>query len=103
IGLSAAEGEKLVAAAAANPKLKVMEAFMYRHHPQWKTALDLVQRGRLGQLRTVHTLFSYFNDDPQNIRNQRDIGGGALMDIGCYGISVARFIYQAEPHRVLAM
>jgi predicted dehydrogenase len=103
IGLSVAEAERLAAAAAAHSDLKVMEAFMYRHHPQWKMTKRLVQRGSIGKLRTIQTFFSYFNDDPQNIRNQPDIGGGALMDIGCYGISLARFIFSAEPHRVLAM
>ncbi|HEY3391654.1 MAG TPA: Gfo/Idh/MocA family oxidoreductase [Lacipirellulaceae bacterium] len=101
IGLSVSEAEQLAGAAAAHPKLKVMEAFMYRFHPQWQTARQLVQDGRIGQLRTIHTFFSYYNDDPQNIRNQRDIGGGALMDIGCYAISLSRFIYDAEPQRVL--
>jgi predicted dehydrogenase len=103
IGLSVAEAEQLVAAANAHPRLKVMEAFMYRFHPQWQAALQLVQRGEIGKLRTIQTFFSYFNDDPQNIRNQRDIGGGVVMDIGCYGISLARFIYRAEPQRVLAI
>jgi predicted dehydrogenase len=103
IGLTVADAERLVTAAKAHPRLKIMEAFMYRHHPQWKTALQLVQRGRIGQLRTIQTLFSYYNVDPANIRNQRDIGGGALMDIGCYGVSLSRFVYGAEPHRVLAM
>ena len=101
IGLSVAEAEQLAGAAAAHPKLRVMEAFMYRFHPQWQTARQFVQDGRIGQLRTIHTSFSYFNDDPQNIRNQRDIGGGALMDIGCYPISLSRFIFAAEPQRVL--
>jgi predicted dehydrogenase len=101
IGLSVGEAEQLAGAAAAHPKLKVMEAFMYRFHPQWQTARQLVQEGRIGQLRTIHTSFSYYNDDPQNIRNQRDIGGGALMDIGCYAISLSRFIYDAEPQRVM--
>ncbi len=101
IGLSVAEAEQLAGAAAAHPKLKIMEAFMYRFHPQWQMARQLVQEGRIGQLRTIHTSFSYYNDDPQNIRNQRDIGGGALMDIGCYAISLSRFIYDAEPQRVM--
>jgi predicted dehydrogenase len=101
IGLSVAEAEQLAGAAAAHPKLKIMEAFMYRFHPQWQTARQLVREGRIGRLRTIQTFFSYFNDDPQNIRNQRDIGGGALMDIGCYPISLSRFIFDAEPDRVL--
>jgi predicted dehydrogenase len=101
IGLTVAEAEQLIGAAAAHPKLKVMEAFMYRFHPQWQAAQKFVREGRIGQLRTIHTDFSYYNDDPQNIRNQADIGGGALMDIGCYPISLSRFIYGAEPQRVL--
>ena len=101
IGLTVAEAEQLAGAAAAHPKLKVMEAFMYRFHPQWQAAQKLVREGRIGQLRTIHTHFSYYNDDPKNIRNQADIGGGALMDIGCYPVSLSRFIFDAEPQRVL--
>lgn len=101
IGLTVAEAEQLAGAAAAHPKLKVMEAFMYRFHPQWQTARKFVREGRIGQLRTIHTDFSYYNDDPQNIRNQAEIGGGALMDIGCYPISLSRYIFDAEPERVL--
>jgi len=102
IGLSVAEAEQLAATAAAQPKLKMMEAFMYRFHPQWQATKQLVQEGRIGELRTIHTQFAYYNDDPQNIRNQPAMGGGALMDIGCYPISLSRFLYDAEPQRVLA-
>jgi predicted dehydrogenase len=102
ISLTVAEAEQLLGAAAAHPKLKVMEAFMYRFHPQWQMARQIVREGRIGQLRTIETHFSYYNDDPQNIRNQADIGGGALMDIGCYPISLSRFIFDAEPQRVIA-
>lgn len=100
IGLTAAEGQQLVDAARAHPQLKVMEAFMYRHHPQWQTALRLVREGAIGQLRTIQTFFSYYNVDPDNVRNQADIGGGGLMDIGCYAISLSRFIFDREPARV---
>ncbi len=101
IGLSVAETEQLAVAADAHPALKIMEAFMYRFHPQWQTARQLVRDGRIGELRTINTQFSYYNDDPQNIRNQADMGGGGLMDIGCYPISLSRFLYDAEPVRVL--
>jgi len=101
IGLSVAEAEQLAGVAAAHPKLKIMEAFMVRLHPQWLSAHQLVREGRIGALRTIHTTFSYFNDDPANIRNQQDIGGGALMDIGCYPITLSRFIFDDEPKRVL--
>ncbi len=73
---------------------------MYRHHPQWQKAKQLVDAGEIGGLRSVHSSFSYFNDDPQNIRNSVAAGGGALMDIGCYCISAPRFIFGREPLRV---
>ena len=101
IALTAAEGQQLVDAAAQHPELKVMEAFMYRHHPQWQKARQLVQDGEIGTLKTIQSLFSYHNVDPGNIRNMADIGGGGLMDIGCYPISLSRFIFDAEPTRVV--
>ena len=100
IGLDTAEAQTLIDAAARYPQLKVMEAFMYRFHPQWLRAKELIDEGAIGTLKTVQTFFSYFNDDPDNIRNMADIGGGGLMDIGCYPISQARFLYGAEPRRV---
>jgi predicted dehydrogenase len=103
IGLTADEGRQLVAAGKQHPRLKLMEAFMYRHHPQWQTARQLVRDGKIGELRTIQSFFSYFNDDPANIRNRADIGGGALMDIGCYPISVSRFLFEAEPQRVFGI
>jgi len=103
IGLTAAEGQQLVDAAAQHPELKVMEAFMYRHHPQWQKARQLVRDGQIGTLKTIQSLFSYHNVDPGNIRNMADIGGGGLMDIGCYPISLSRFIFDAEPDRVVGI
>jgi predicted dehydrogenase len=78
----------------------VMEAFMYQFHPQWEAVFDMVASGRIGRLLAVQTWFSYYGDDPANIRNQPDIGGGALMDIGCYAIHSARRLFGAEPERV---
>ncbi len=103
IGLTSAEGQQLVDAGAAHPELKLMEAFMYRHHPQWQRARQIVADGGIGELRTIQTAFAYFNDDGQNIRNIAEIGGGGLMDIGCYAISLARFIFDAEPDRVVGI
>lgn len=100
IALSVAEAQRLFAEAQKYPRLKIMEAFMYRFHPQWQRTRQLVRDGEIGDLRTIHSFFSYYNIDPKNIRNMADIGGGALMDIGCYGISLARFIFEAEPRRV---
>ncbi len=101
IGLTSDEGRQLVEAARRHPELKVMEAFMYRHHPQWQHARKLVREGQVGTLRTIQSFFSYYNDDPDNIRNQATIGGGGLMDIGCYPISLSRFLFGCEPQRVL--
>jgi predicted dehydrogenase len=100
IALTTAEAQTLADAARQHPQLKVMEAFMYRHHPQWQRARQIVRAGGIGALRTIQSFFSYYNDDPGNIRNQADIGGGGLMDIGCYNISISRFIFDAEPQRV---
>lgn len=103
IGLSAAEGRTLVDAGARHPELKLMEAFMYRHHPQWRRAQEIVRAGGVGELRTIQSFFSYYNDDPENIRNRPEYGGGGLMDIGCYNISLSRLIFDQEPDRVLGL
>jgi predicted dehydrogenase len=100
LGLNAAEAQKLLEASRKFPRLKVMEAFMYRHHPQWQWTKKRVSEGKIGELRTIQSFFSYYNSDPNNIRNKADIGGGGLMDIGCYCISFSRFIFGAEPWRV---
>lgn len=100
IALSSAEAQTLVDVTRQHPHLKVMEAFMYRYHPQWRLAKQLVRDGQIGELRTIHSFFSYYNVDPRNVRNQADIGGGGLMDIGCYNISLSRFIFDQEPTRV---
>lgn len=102
IGLSVDEAEQLLEASRRHPDLKVMEAFMYRFHPQWQEAYRLVNEGRIGTLTTIHTIFSYFKLDSTNIRNKPDMGGGGLMDIGCYAISLSRWLFGAEPERVFA-
>jgi predicted dehydrogenase len=100
IGLDAEEARTLAEAALKYPHLKVMEAFMYRLHPQWRRTKELVDSGAIGELRAIQTVFSYFNVDPSNVRNQADSGGGGLMDIGCYCISLSRFLFGGEPLRV---
>ena len=103
LGLDTADARRLVDAAANHPELVVMEAFMYRFHPQWIAARELVRDGQIGELSTIQMFFSYFNDDPTNVRNDATIGGGALLDIGCYPISQARFLFDGEPERVLGL
>jgi predicted dehydrogenase len=101
VALTAVEAQELVHVAAQQPHLKVMEAFMYRFHPQWEYAKKMVDSGAIGQLKTIQSVFSYYNDDPTNIRNQKEAGGGGLMDIGCYCISLSRFMFDQEPVRVI--
>src|SRR5690606_35490684 len=69
----------------------------------WQKTKALVKEGAVGELKTIHSFFSYFNVDPGNIRNKADIGGGGMMDIGCYCISLARFIFGKNPARVAAL
>ena len=100
IALTAAEAQSLHAVAQ---RVRIEEAFMVRHHPQWQRVRELAQSGRIGTPRAVQVFFSYFNDDAANIRNQREIGGGALYDIGCYAILAGRFLFDAEPQRGIAL
>jgi len=99
-GLSSHEAERLLEVSKSKPHLKLMEAFMYRHHPQWQKAKKLVEDEDIGTIKSIQSFFSYHNTDPTNIRNNPDFGGGGLMDIGCYCISLSRFIFAEEPKRV---
>jgi predicted dehydrogenase len=102
IALTAAEAEQLVEAERASGKL-VAEAFMVRWHPQWLTARKLVAEGAIGEVRAVQVSFSYFNDDPTNVRNMNDIGGGGIYDIGCYCIISGRWFFGSEPEKVVSI
>jgi predicted dehydrogenase len=86
----------------ARKDVHIAEAFMVRHAAQWIAARDLVKKNKIGEVRAIQVLFSYFNRDPKNVRNMADIGGGGMLDIGCYPITVSRFIFNAEPVRVTA-
>ncbi len=101
IALDAVEAAEAIAYAESKGVM-VMEAFMYRYHPQWIRAKQIIDVGEIGEVLSIHTIFSYFNDDPDNIRNRNETGGGALMDIGCYAISTARFLTGKEPLRVVS-
>lgn len=102
VGLNTDDAKRLLDEAEDHPHLVAMEAFMYRFHPQWRKALELVQQGVIGKVKSVHSQFSYNNHEPDNIRNKIDMGGGALMDIGCYCISLSRWLFGEEPEKVLA-
>jgi predicted dehydrogenase len=102
IGLTAADAEQLIGV-RDRTGVRIQEAFMVRTHPQWLGALDIVRSGRLGVVRSITGYFSFFNDDPANIRNIKSYGGGGILDIGCYLVNTARMIFEGEPHRVCAL
>ncbi len=99
IAMTAAEAEEMVAVCADSGVL-LMEAFMYRLHPLWRRTIEIVRSGGIGSVRAVSVVFSYFNDDPDNIRNIPEVGGGALFDIGCYAVNVSRLVFDSEPDDV---
>ena len=100
IALTAQEALQLRAAAG---KVLIAEAFMVRFHPQWLRARERVREGRIGTLRAVQMFFGYNNLDLGNVRNNADIGGGGLYDIGCYAIAAGRYFFDAEPLRGVAL
>src|SRR5262249_21093061 len=102
ISLTVAEAKKLMEARDRAGVL-IGEAFMVRTHPQWVRTRDLIRYGRIGDLKAITGVFSYFNRDPSNVRNVAEWGGGGLMDIGCYPITTSRFIFGEEPTRVLGL
>ncbi len=102
LGRNAAEVEQAIEYCSGKGVI-LMEAFMYRFHPQWLHAKDLLQTGEIGTVRAVQSTFFYHNPDPQNIRNRTDTAGGALYDIGCYAVSSARYLMGREPVRALSL
>ena len=102
IALDAAEARTLLAVRNATG-VQIAEAFMVRTHPQWQAVRAMLDEGRIGELRLVTGHFSYFRRDATDIRSRPEWGGGALMDIGCYPIFIARWMFGAEPTEALAM
>jgi predicted dehydrogenase len=87
----------------ARTGVKIGEAFMIRSAGQWLRLGELLNEGRIGELRAVNAHFSYFNVNPANIRNRVETGGGGVYDIGCYCIQASRFAFKQEPKRVVAL
>ena len=102
IGMNATEAGTLIEV-RDRTGVRIQEAFMVRMHPQWLETRRLINSGKIGSLRSITGFFSYFNPDRANIRNHIELGGGALMDIGCYPITISRWMYDAEPRRVLGL
>jgi len=99
IALSAAETEQLIEARDRSG-VKIGEAFMVKTHPQWLRVRELATGGAIGRLKAISTLFSYHNRDPLNVRHKPQWGGGGLLDIGCYPVTLSRWIFGQEPERV---
>jgi predicted dehydrogenase len=102
LSMTVAEAKSLLAV-RARTGVKIGEAFMIRCHPQWLRLQELIGNGRIGDLRTISGVFSYFLTDPTNIRNRPECGGGAMLDIGCYLIQACRTGYAQEPTRVVGL
>jgi predicted dehydrogenase len=102
LGINAPETQAIVAARDRNQK-RVIEAFMVRHHPQWHRVRALVRAGRIGTLRSIQSAFLFTVLDPHNVRNQAQLGGGALYDVGCYPVVTARYLFGTEPTRAIAL
>jgi len=102
ISLTAEQATTLVDVSSRTGKI-VEEAFMVRHNPQWLRVVELVKSGAIGTLRAIQGVFSYYNDDPGNIRNMAEIGGGGIFDIGCYLITTSRMVTEEEPSKVAAI
>ncbi len=100
LGLDVNDVQPVLEAAAKAPHLVVMEAFMYRFHPQWIKVREMLAAGELGRVNAVNASFTYNNQDPDNVRNMPGIGGGGLLDIGCYCVSATRLAFGREPVKV---
>lgn len=100
IGLNAGDAERL---SQAPDGILIAEAFMVRQHPQWLRAREIIRSGEIGEVRSVNAVFAYYNMDPENVRNMADIGGGGIMDIGCYPVTAGRFFLEGEPRRVVSL
>ena len=101
LSLKSKDIDPLIKIASQN-KVVVKEAFMVRHHPQWRWVKEYIKSGKIGSISSISTVFSYNNKNPKNIRNIKNFGGGAIYDIGCYPTVISRFLLDKEPKRLIA-
>ncbi len=102
IALTAREARELLEA-RDRTGVQIGEAFMVRTHPQWLKVKEIIASGRIGELRLIAGHFSYYRRDADDIRSRVEWGGGALMDVGCYPITLARWLFGAEPTEVVGL
>ncbi|MCK5135876.1 MAG: Gfo/Idh/MocA family oxidoreductase [Bacteroidales bacterium] len=101
VGLTVGEVEQMIAV-RDQCGVKAGEAFMVKSSPQWIETRERVRRGEVGELQLIQGMFSYFNADPNNIRNIADLGGGGIWDIGCYPVTLSRYLFEQEPVRLVS-
>jgi len=101
LALNIEDCQAMIAAAKANG-VQLMEAFMYRHHPRITAARQMLREDAVGELRTIETAFTFKLEDLTNIRYQPEMGGGALLDVGCYCVNITRLMAGREPVAVQA-
>src|SRR5947208_4093311 len=99
IALDAAEVVELIRV-RDRTGVKIGEAFMVKTHPQWLRVRELIRSGKIGELKAIITVFSYFNRDVNNVRHKAEWGGGGLLDIGSYPITLSRWLFEEEPKQV---
>lgn len=102
LALNTADIQLMIDARNKN-KVKAGEAFMVKTHPQHLKVKDIIQQGELGEIKMIHGFFSYYNTNPENIRNIAEFGGGSLRDIGCYPTTLTRFYLNEEPTKVMGL
>jgi len=102
IALTAREARELLNA-RDRTGVQIGEAFMVRTHPQWLKVKEIIASGRIGELRLIAGHFSYYRRDPDDARSRVEWGGGALMDVGCYPITISRWLFGAEPAEVVGL
>lgn len=102
LGLSADEVEEMIRV-RDRCGVKAGEAFMTKSHPQWHETRERIHRGEIGEPCLLQSAFTYYNTDPDNIRNKPSMGGGGMWDIGCYCVTMSRYVFEAEPLKVVAV
>jgi len=101
LGISADQARRMSDAAEKNQRL-LMEGFMYRYHTQYEKIRQWLNERRIGPIKMIRIGFSFLYDDPGNFRYDPALGGGALLDLGCYCVNIVRFITNSEPRFVSA-
>jgi predicted dehydrogenase len=102
MGVTPAECREMIAA-AAKADVTLLEAFMYRVHPQTELIRTVIRDGRIGQVKLIRSSFCYGLGDAYNVRLDKALRGGGLYDVGCYCINFSRMVAGEEPDDIAAV